>query len=223
MDPVVADTRDPQSYNAYAYARNNPVSNADPTGASINDSWFDGVFYNVVVYAGPPSAPTVSPTDLSASSPPGIVGNSGAIGAALGALGAAGSGATATPGVPSTTATQTPRDDEPDKKPDDEKAVQVADVRVKPSPEVKKVPLLKAIRWAMEKAGLADTKAGKVVDAAAKGVDLHTQANGTLTLKTNYNAGQTGSSPPPPGLPLRQPPSGAIGSQTFSLGVEYRF
>lgn len=32
VDPVVADAADPQSYNAYAYARNNPVRYIDPTG-----------------------------------------------------------------------------------------------------------------------------------------------------------------------------------------------
>ena len=33
VDPLVASTGDPQSHNAYAYARNNPIALADPTGA----------------------------------------------------------------------------------------------------------------------------------------------------------------------------------------------
>jgi RHS repeat-associated protein len=33
VDPLVASPDDPQSYNAYAYARNNPIALADPTGA----------------------------------------------------------------------------------------------------------------------------------------------------------------------------------------------
>lgn len=32
VDPVVANAFDPQSLNAYAYARNNPVNVVDPTG-----------------------------------------------------------------------------------------------------------------------------------------------------------------------------------------------
>jgi RHS repeat-associated protein len=34
VDPVVPDARDPQALNAYAYAANNPVSLADPSGMS---------------------------------------------------------------------------------------------------------------------------------------------------------------------------------------------
>jgi len=32
VDPVVADSGDPQSFNAYAYARNNPITHVDPEG-----------------------------------------------------------------------------------------------------------------------------------------------------------------------------------------------
>ena len=35
VDPVVSNYADPQTLNAYAYARNNPVTNTDPTGACI--------------------------------------------------------------------------------------------------------------------------------------------------------------------------------------------
>ncbi|TMA33732.1 MAG: hypothetical protein E6J87_09175 [Deltaproteobacteria bacterium] len=33
VDPIVARAGDPQAYNAYTYARNNPIGSADPTGA----------------------------------------------------------------------------------------------------------------------------------------------------------------------------------------------
>ena len=32
VDPVVTNAADPQAFNAFAYARNNPVSYVDPTG-----------------------------------------------------------------------------------------------------------------------------------------------------------------------------------------------
>jgi RHS repeat-associated protein len=35
VDPVVASRSDPQSHNAYAYARNNPVNLTDPTGRCL--------------------------------------------------------------------------------------------------------------------------------------------------------------------------------------------
>jgi hypothetical protein len=35
VDPAVASAADPQAYNAYAYARNNPVRHGDPTGGFI--------------------------------------------------------------------------------------------------------------------------------------------------------------------------------------------
>jgi RHS repeat-associated protein len=37
VDPVVANAFDPQSVNAYAYARNNPVANVDPTGMFLQE------------------------------------------------------------------------------------------------------------------------------------------------------------------------------------------
>lgn len=50
VDPVVANYADPQSYNAYAYARNNPVNMTDPTGmcpaAMFSGSCFDSFTFS---------------------------------------------------------------------------------------------------------------------------------------------------------------------------------
>jgi RHS repeat-associated protein len=39
VDPLVPDAGDPQSYNAYSYARNNPLSLVDPTGSLPEGPW----------------------------------------------------------------------------------------------------------------------------------------------------------------------------------------
>jgi RHS repeat-associated protein len=77
VDPVVADAADPQAFNAYAYARNNPLSFVDPTGefcipipifgGSVctgyeggyfpGPSWVEGAGY---ADPGPPAAPISS-------------------------------------------------------------------------------------------------------------------------------------------------------------------
>ena len=51
VDPVVGDAADPQAYNAYAYARNNPVSKIDPTGASQIDCF--GNCGGTMYFSGP--------------------------------------------------------------------------------------------------------------------------------------------------------------------------
>ncbi len=72
-DPVVADPKDPQSLNRYAYANNNPISNVDPTG-HFSESGGGGLgflnFFRVLISAldrwdrspgwnrGPPSGPS---------------------------------------------------------------------------------------------------------------------------------------------------------------------
>jgi hypothetical protein len=70
VDPVVPDAGDPQSYNAYVYARNNPVSRVDPTGeaswwipASLSPSGIDTLV--IMPDAPAPSAPPALP-DLGA-------------------------------------------------------------------------------------------------------------------------------------------------------------
>ena len=53
VDPVVPNASDPQSLNAYAYARNNPVAFNDPTGACIQVSVCDGKWYGQIPYGAP--------------------------------------------------------------------------------------------------------------------------------------------------------------------------
>jgi len=46
IDPLVSRTNDPQSYNGYTYARNNPLAFVDPTGASeapASNSMWDSI------------------------------------------------------------------------------------------------------------------------------------------------------------------------------------
>ncbi len=71
VDPLVADAGDPQSFNAYAYARNNPVSNIDPTGAAA--LYLDIGGQLVVIVTPNPTTPTSSPMGFSSfiSSAPG--------------------------------------------------------------------------------------------------------------------------------------------------------
>ena len=108
VDPVVSDSGDPQSYNAYAYARNNPVSYADPTGAictpplaggtcSSTDS-INGTEYIVTVTLFTPldmgwldSALDNAGSSFSVASTPSGFGNGGGVGPAVsGGLGGGG-------------------------------------------------------------------------------------------------------------------------------------
>jgi len=63
VDPVVPDRNDPQSYNAYAYARNNPVTHVDPTGMCVLVSHCFRVTYGVG-YAEVPIQAVIFSMDL---------------------------------------------------------------------------------------------------------------------------------------------------------------
>jgi RHS repeat-associated protein len=54
VDSVVGDAFDPQAFNAYAYARNNPVRYTDPTGAFFDDSmlWSTTYYFSSGVAIG---------------------------------------------------------------------------------------------------------------------------------------------------------------------------
>jgi RHS repeat-associated protein len=67
IDPVVGDAGDPQAFNAYAYARNNPASYTDPTGEFYLEqpswNWFGWL---AIVEGGPGDSgpgPSAAPLD----------------------------------------------------------------------------------------------------------------------------------------------------------------
>jgi RHS repeat-associated protein len=50
IDPVVADAEDPQAFNAYSYARNNPMRYVDPTGTSFWEFAIEWGFWPTLTY-----------------------------------------------------------------------------------------------------------------------------------------------------------------------------
>lgn len=70
IDPVGFDPQNPQSFNRYAYANNNPYGFVDPNGESPLDVGFfivDTVSLGVAVYSGNPEAIASAGIDLAAS------------------------------------------------------------------------------------------------------------------------------------------------------------
>lgn len=92
VDPMVTDRWDPQSYNAYSYARNNPNSITDPTGMC----WFWGAF-GCFEHVGDGRYSYVPPWDSFSPPPPSGPAPSGGLGtlgiADVGSAGPSGIGA----------------------------------------------------------------------------------------------------------------------------------
>ena len=69
VDPVVGNAFDPQSHNAYSYARNNPASFTDPTGAFAYE-WWSPPPLDVPAFGNNPGASFSMLVVLAATSPP---------------------------------------------------------------------------------------------------------------------------------------------------------
>ncbi|MGH8489422.1 MAG: RHS repeat-associated core domain-containing protein [Gammaproteobacteria bacterium] len=70
IDPAGFDPQNPQSFNRYAYANNNPYRFVDPDGNSPLDVGFfiaDTVSFGLALYSGNPQAITSADIDLAAS------------------------------------------------------------------------------------------------------------------------------------------------------------
>jgi RHS repeat-associated protein len=70
IDPVGFDPQNPQSFNRYAYANNNPYKYLDPNGESPLDVGFfiaDTVSFGLALYSGNPQAIPSAGADLAAS------------------------------------------------------------------------------------------------------------------------------------------------------------
>ena len=211
VDPVVADGRDPQSYNAYAYARNNPISYSDPTGMNVDD-WPDGIEVRTV-YAGPPDPPPAH-IEFDSSSFGGSS-NGGASGAALAGIGGTGTGTGAGLGNPPTATPKGP------KEPDESKE---EGFKVKLSLQVHGHDVIDTAKDVAKATKLNDSAAGRAIDAvdqARKGVPT-SKPNASVTIFLNY-VGEHGSSPPSPSQPLTTPVPSQIGNQTVVGGFTFKW